>query len=202
MPTPRAAAAFRYLMKPRPEKKAKDPRSMYNRVLDLQKTCIEKGGSLNISSYDLFANRAFRGIKCGMFPHLYPRSEFTDTGRLSMYQEATDDDTNRVVSIGQSWTRKVLSSVRVCGEHRDLAFFLYERSMANKFFASQHISKRMGITADVLTRDSQTSTGYWDVVQDALADLVRVMLLRCYDEQHYQGWIGHIIVLIYMLFNV
>ena len=41
----------------------------------------------------------------------------------------------------------------------------------------------MGITADVLTRDSQTSSGYWEIVQDSLADLVRMQLGRCYDKE-------------------
>ena len=45
------------------------------------------------------------------------------------------------------------------------------------------MSQRMGITTDVLTRDSQASSGYWEIVQDALADLVRIMLLRCYDKE-------------------
>ena len=47
------------------------------------------------------------------------------------------------------------------------------------------MAKRMGITTDIPARDSQASTGYWEIVQDALADLVRIMLLRCYDQQHY-----------------
>jgi hypothetical protein len=49
------------------------------------------------------------------------------------HQDKYGDSTNRVVSIGLSWTRKVLSSVRVYGEQRDLAFFLYEKHMAHKF---------------------------------------------------------------------
>ena len=55
--------------------------------------------------------------------------------------------------------------------------------MASNFVSAQVRAKRMGLTADVLMRDSQSSAGYWDVVQDALADLVRIMLLRCYDQQ-------------------
>ena len=43
----------------------------------------------------------------------------------------------------------------------------------------------MGVAADVMARDSQTSTRYWEIVQDALADLVRIMLVRCYDEKNY-----------------
>ena len=59
-----------------------------------------------------------------MFPHLYPTADFTDTGILANYIGTTADTTNRVVSIGLSCTRKVLSSVRVYGEQRDLPFFL------------------------------------------------------------------------------
>ena len=58
-----------------------------------------------------------------MFPVLYPLTEFTDTGILQHYRNQHDDDSNRILSIGHSWTRKVLSSVRVYGEQRDLAFF-------------------------------------------------------------------------------
>ena len=202
MPTPRAAAAFEYLMQTyhvwspedteRRRKKTKegmplsleDIESYYARLHREHRRRLDAHESLNISSYDLFANMKYRGIECAMFPHLYPQSHFTDTGRLELYQDMSEDDTNRVVSIGSSWTRKVLSSVRAYGEQRDLAFFLYEREQASKFFAAQHMAKRMGITADVLTRDSQASTGYWEIVQDALADLVRIMLLRCYDQQH------------------
>ena len=53
------------------------------------------------------------------------------------------------------------------------------------------MAKRMGITADVLTRDSQASAGYWEIVQDAVADLVRIMLLQCYDEQQYPQLYRH-----------
>ena len=112
-------------------------------------------------------------------------------GQIQSYKDLSEDDTNRVVSIGSSWTRKVLSSVRAYCEQQDLAFFLYEREQASKFFAAQHMANRMGITADVLTRDSQASAGYWEIVQDALADLVRIMLLRCYDEQHYPQLYRH-----------
>ena len=50
----------------------------------------------------------------------------------------------------------------------------------------------MGVTADVMARDSQTSTGYWEVVQDALAFLVRSMLVRCYDEKNYSQLYEHV----------
>ena len=79
--------------------------------------------------------------------------------------------------------RKVLSPVRAHSEQRDLAFLLCEREQANKFFAGQHMGRRMGITADMLTRDLQASQRYWGIEQDALADLVRIILLRCYDQE-------------------
>ena len=94
-----------------------------------------------------------------MFPHLYPTTDFTDTGIMSHYMHKTGDTTNRVVSIGFSWTRKVLSSVRAYAEQRDLPFFLYEKFLAMKYFAAQTRAKSMGLTGDVLARDSQASTG-------------------------------------------
>ena len=118
-----------------------------------------------------------------MFPVLYPLTEFTDTGILQHYRNQHDDDSNRILSIGHSWTRKVLSSVRVYGEQRDLAFFLYERSLASKFFAAHVRAKRMNVTADIMTRSSQVSSGYWEVVQGSLADLARIMLVRCFDAE-------------------
>ena len=95
-------------------------------------------------------------------------------------------------SIGQSWTRKVLSSVRVYAEQRDLAFFLYEKQQANRFFSAQVRASHMGVTADVMARDSQASTGYWEIVRDALADLVRIMLDRCYDEKGHKALYDHV----------
>ena len=83
-------------------------------------------------------------------------------------------------------SHEVLSSVRVYGEHRDLAFFLYEKYLAQKFFSAQVRGKQLGVTADVMARDSQTSAGYWDIVRDALADLVRIMMDRCFDEVGHQ----------------
>ena len=149
----------------------------------MQGNALHTGASLNISTYDLFI--VHHGIECAMFPHLYPTSDFTDSGILQHYQGVHLDDTNRVASIGLSWTRKVLSSVRAYGEHRDLTFFLHEKHLASKYFHAQVRAQRLGVTADVLTRDSQTSAGYWEIVQDALADLVRVMLSRCYDQNGY-----------------
>ena len=151
--------------------------------LKLQARVLQTGASTNISTYELFI--IHHGIECAMFPHLYPTADFTDTGILQHYQGVHGDDTNRVASIGLSWTRKVLSGVRAYGEHRDLAFFLYEKHLASKYFHAQVRAKHLGVTADVLTRDSQTSSGYWEIAQDSLADLVRVMLTRCYDEKGY-----------------
>ena len=124
-----------------------------------------------------------------MYPVLYPTTDFTDTGITDHYKARTQDGTNRVVSIGLSWTRKVLSSARVYGEQRDLPFFLYEKHLANKYFNAQVRAKSLGVTADVMTRDSQASTGYWEIVQDSLADLVRIMLVRCYDDKNYEAQI-------------
>ena len=78
-----------------------------------------------------------------------------------------------------------MSSIRAYGEHKDLAFFLYEKHLANKFFNAQVRAKRMGVTGDVITRDSQVSSGYWEIVRDSLADLVRIMLARCYDQKNF-----------------
>ena len=52
-------------------------------------------------------------------------------------------------------------------------------------------AKAMNVTADVMTRDSQTSTGYWEIVQDSLADLCRIMLKRCYDQENYPVLFNH-----------
>ena len=97
-----------------------------------------------------------------------------------------------MLSIGYSWTRKVLSSVRAYAEQRDLALFLYEKHLAMKFFAAHTRAQRMGITGDVMARSSQTSTGYWEIVQDSLADLVRIMLVRCYDEENHKDLYDHV----------
>jgi len=171
----------------------------------MQKQRINSKASMNLSSYDLFigskekvtSDKSYRypigysGIECAMFPHLYPSSDFTDTALEHNYMEYTYDETNRVLSIGYSWTRKVLSSVRVYGEQRDLAFFLYEKQMALKFFAAHERAKRMEITADIMTRDSQASAGYWEIVRDSLADLVRIMVVRSYDEDNYPELYRH-----------
>ena len=180
MPTDRSKAAFRFLM----------ANNMYYKVFrGYQKICIDTGSSHNLSSYDLFV--VLKGIECAMFPVLYPTTDFTDTGIMEHYLHQTGDTTNRVCSIGLSWTRKVLSSVRVFGEQRDLPFFLYEKHLAMKYFSAQVRAKELAVTGDVLTRDSQTSSGYWDIVQDSLADLVRIMLVRCYDSENYPQLYKH-----------
>ena len=77
-------------------------------------------------------------------------------------------------------------------EQQDLAFFLYEKYLAMKFFAAHTRAQRMGITGDVMARDSQTSAGYWEIVQDGLADLVRIMLARCYDKKNHKHLYDHL----------
>ena len=173
-PTPRCMAAFRFLMQ---------NNVFYKKFHDRHRGIIAQGGSHNISSYDLFVVE--HGIECAIRPHLYPTTDFTDTGILAHYQDQHGDSTNRVLSIGLSWTRKVLSSVRAYGEDKDLSFFMYEKHLAGKFFSAQVRAQRIGVTGDVMARDSQASTGYWDIVSDSLADLVRIMLVRCYDETNY-----------------
>ena len=123
MPTARAAAAFRFLMQ---------NNQYYSAFHSLHQGILASGGTRNVSSYNLFV--VHRGIECAMFPHLYPTTAFTDTDILEHYRDRTGDTTNRVCSIGQSWTRKVLSSVRLYGEQRDLPFFLYEKQLASKYF--------------------------------------------------------------------
>lgn len=77
----------------------------------------------------------------------------------------------------------MLSSVRVYAEQCDLPFFLYEKLLASKYSNAQTKAKQMGLTGDILARDSQASAGYWEIVQDSLADLVRIMADRCHDEE-------------------
>jgi len=139
MPTKRAKAAFRFLW---------ENNEYFKAFQQMQARNIVSNAPLNVSSYDLFV--LMTGIECAMFPHLYPTTDFTDTGIKEHYRHKTDDDTNRVVSIGMSWTRKALSSVRVYAEHRDLTFFLYERHMANKFFTAQCRAQSMGVTGDYI----------------------------------------------------
>ena len=68
---------------------------------------------------------------------------------------------------------------------------MYEKQLANKFFNAQVRAKRMNVTGDTMTRDSQVSAGYWEIVQDALADLVRIMLVRCFDEENHKLLYDH-----------
>ena len=49
----------------------------------------------------------------------------------------------------------------------------------------------MGLTADVLTRTNQSTETFWEDVQNALADVVRVMLTRCYDQEHFPTLYNH-----------
>ena len=104
----------------------------------------------------------------------------------------TGDTSVRVVSIGRSFTRKALSPVRAYSENRDLVFFLYEKHLAIKYFAAHCRAQQMHLTADALTRDSQTSTGYWDIIRDSLADLVRVMMYRCHDRENHPALYEHV----------
>ena len=81
--------------------------------------------------------------------------------------------------------------MRIYSEQRDLPFFLYEKHLAMKYFSAQTRAKQLGVTGDVMARDSQASSGYWEIVRDALADLVRIMLVRCYDEVGYPKLYQH-----------
>ena len=92
-----------------------------------------------------------------MRPYLYPITDFPDTDIRNNYQTASGDYSQHFVSIGLSWTCKVLSSVRVYGEDRDLSFFMYEKSTAQQFFNANVRAQKLGVTADVLARDSQAS---------------------------------------------
>ena len=89
MPTMKAKAAFIFI---------RENNGFYRNFLTLQHQVLDTQGSKNMSSYDLFI--VHHGIECAMFPHLYPMSQFTDTGILQQYMEETQDHTNRVVSIG------------------------------------------------------------------------------------------------------
>ena len=89
MPTRRAAAAYDFLMK---------NNKYYALFAAQQGRLLDEQLPLNISSYDLFTQT--RGIECAMFPHLYPTTDFTDTGILQHYQDSSEDDANRVCSIG------------------------------------------------------------------------------------------------------
>ena len=202
MPTPRAAAAFDYLVA---------ENKFYKRFLEKQKAAIDSGRPPPhwISTFDLFIGtttpeptpgrpdrltptNTWLGIECAMRPTLYPRTSFADTGLLQAWRQDSADDSVRIVSIGRSWTRKVCSGVRVYAEQSPLAFFLYEKQLANKYFAAHTRAQQRNLTADVMTRDSQSSAGYWEIVRDALADLVRIMLVRCFDQVNHRDLYNHV----------
>ena len=71
LPTPRAVAAYQFLKK----------NKFYQNMLDEQRSRLQSGASLNISSFDLFIN--MKGIEAAIFPVLYPTADFTDTGLIS-----------------------------------------------------------------------------------------------------------------------
>ena len=119
MPTPRAKAAFRYLL---------GNNKYYKKYLEMQKELLDNDRILTISSFDLFINHT--GIECAMYPVLYPETAFTDTGILQTYRDESGDRTVRTVSIGHSWTIKVCSGVRAYGGSHHLSFFLYEKQLA------------------------------------------------------------------------
>ena len=85
-----------------------------------------------------------------------------------------------------------MSNVRAYAEDRGLTFFLYEKALAQKFFNAQVRAQKLGAPADVMTRGSQASAGYWEIVRDALSDLVRIMLIRCYDEANHKQLYDHV----------
>ena len=177
MPTAKALAAFDFLTRPdelndRGEVVRAHGNAFYKEALAEQQQRLDNKKSLWISSFDLFIN--CKGIECAIEPVLYPTSAFTDTGLRHVHSGSS----NRIFSIGDSWTRKATSSVRVYAECVDLIFFLYERSLANKFYNAHVIAKERNLTADVLMRSSQVSTGFWDVVQDTGANY-------CYYYYHY-----------------
>ena len=66
------------------------------------------------------------------------------------------------------------------------------RSPSHFFFNANVRAQKLGVTADVMARDSQASAGYWEIVRDALADLVRIMLIRCYDEANHKQLYDHV----------
>ena len=61
-----------------------------------------------------------------------------------------------------------------------------------KYFSAHTRAQRMGLTGDVLARSSQVSSGYWEIIQDSLADLVRIMLERCYDQEGHKDLYDHV----------
>ena len=74
MPTDRSRAALRFLL----------ANAAFHRVFHReQQRRLGTKSSLNISSYDFFIVQS--GIECAMYPHLYPTTDFTDTGIQEQY---------------------------------------------------------------------------------------------------------------------
>ena len=73
LPTPKARAAFRFLMQ---------NNRYYKALHDQHRALLESGASLNMSSYDLFIVQ--KGVECAVAPWLYPTTDFTDTGRCAI----------------------------------------------------------------------------------------------------------------------
>ena len=69
---------------------------------------------------------------------------------------------------------------------------MYEKLMAMKYFSAHTRAQQSAVTADVMMRDSQASAGYWEIVRDSLADLVRIMCGRCFDEAAYPELCNHV----------
>ena len=76
-------------------------------------------------------------------------------------------------------------AVFACMENRSTCHsFLMKNIWPTSIFYAQVRAKQMNVTADVMARDCQSSAGYWEITQDALADLVRIMLERCFDPSY------------------
>eukprot|EP00959_Pyramimonas_sp_CCMP1952_P151862 3177426-Pyramimonas_sp.AAC.1 len=135
MPTARCKAAFRWLTK---------HNELYRARLFNQNQSHDFPGQCgqHIHSYDLFV--VYDGMECAAWPWLCPTTDFTDTGILAHYRSVRADNTNRTVSIGESFTRKCRSEVRAYAENPDLAFFLYETQMARKFFHAHSRGQKLG----------------------------------------------------------
>ena len=56
---------------------------------------------------------------------------------------------------------------------------MHEKWMGMKLCHAQVRAQRMGVTADIMARDSQASNGYGETVRDSLADLARIQMKRC-----------------------
>ena len=82
------------------------------RFLQQHNALLDAGGSLTISSYDLFV--VMDGVECAMHPHLYPTTRFTDSGIRAHILEQGDAGPARVVSIARSWTKKKDPVWRAC----------------------------------------------------------------------------------------